>query len=152
VNYVRNEHDHNIRPAQGPQGQLEKLRTDLLEKRQNSVEQGFVEDIHVIDKALGQVENALKEASLDQKITNSQARLGQIRTAVNEVSKPDAGHSHGATISAHEAEQIKAIKAIQGIELKPGEVFASMYGREPSNTSYMKTNIQGLFDLVALKE
>lgn len=32
-----------------------------------------------------------------------------------------------------------------------GKRFASMEGREPSNASYMKANIKGLFDLVATK-
>lgn len=151
MNYVRHEHDNNIRPAQGPQAQLEKLRTDLLQKRQNSVEQGLVEDIHVIDQALGQVENALRESSLDQRITNSQARLGQIRTAVNPVTESDSAQEQNTVISQTEADQIRAIRGIRGVELQSGEVFASMYGREPSNLSYMRTNIQGLFDLVNLK-
>ena len=145
---------HNSETAQKPspigaQSQLEKLRTDLLHKREASVEQGQVQDIQMIDKALTQVETALKDVVLNQKIASSQARLGQIKPATQAINVQEK--EAPKLINEKEAEQIKAIRSIQSKEISPGQQFASMQGREPSNISYMKTNIQGLFDLVALK-
>ncbi len=133
----------------GAQSQLEKLKTELLTKRESSVEQGHVQDIQMIDKALEQVDTALKDVSLNQKIASSQARLGQIRPATESVSAEEVDTPK--VISEKEAAHIRAIKSIQGQEILPGEQFASMSGREPSNASYMRNNINGLFDLVALK-
>ena len=133
----------------GAHTQLEKLKADLLHKRESSVESGHVQDIQMIDKALGQLETALKEVSLTDKISSSQARLGQIRPATESVTSEEVDAPK--IISAKEAEHIRAIKEIQGKEIFPGEQFASMSGREPSNASYMRSNINGLFDLVNLK-
>lgn len=147
---IYNTHEGKGQSPTKVQGQLEKLREDLLTKRQTSVESGFVGDIHMIDAALGQVEKALEEVKLNQKIANSQARLGQVRSSgtteeADEEIDPE-------TITEYEAEQIMAIRSVQGEAIQPGQVFASMYGgREPSNVAYMQKNINGLFDLVALK-
>lgn len=150
VNQVFNNSETKKKNAPiGAQSQLEKLKTDLLHKREASVEQGLVQDIQMIDKALSQVDTAIKEVALNQKITNSQAKLGQIRPATEKVI--EAEEEAPKIISEKEAEHIKAIRSIQGQEILPGQQFASMDGREPSNVSYMKKNINGLFDLVALK-
>jgi len=133
----------------GVNGQLEKLKTELLTKREVSVEQGHVQDIQLIDKALEQVETALKDVTLNQKIASSQARLGQIRPATESVTSVEIDAPK--VINEKEAAHIRAIKSIKGTEILPGEQFASMHGREPSNVSYMRDNINGLFDLVALK-
>lgn len=149
VNQVNHNSEIKQHHGHGVNGQLEKLKADLLTKREASVGQGLVQDIHMIDKALGQVDKALKEVSLEQKITNSQAKLGQIRPATQKVDPEFSDRPK--VISEKEAEHIRAIKSIQGKQIMPGEQFASMHGREPSNVSYMRDNINGLFDLVALK-
>ena len=117
-----NQVNHNSETKQhhghGVNGQLEKLKTDLLAKREASVEQGLVQDIHMIDKALGQVDKALKEVILEQKITSSQARLGQIRPATQQVNQEF--ESRPKVISEKEAEHIRAIKSIQGKQIMPG--------------------------------
>lgn len=153
MSQVFNTQDNKVQNPASIHSQLEKLRTDLLTKRQNSVEKGLVSDINMIDTALGQVEKALEEVKLDQKITNSQARLGQVRSSeqtaeVEETADADSG---SGVLSDWEVSQIQAIRSVQGQTIAPGQVFASLYGREPSNISYMKDNINGLFDLVALK-
>ncbi len=137
--------------------QLEKLEQDLhgkLQERKQSLSQtGIVNDIQLaedtqvqtIKKALSQIQEA--RAQVDPRVTNHLARAGQLGQvepqAIKEVSTD--------SINAREAAQIKAIRAVSGMELSPGQQFASLAGREPSYNSYMKANIQGLFALTALK-
>lgn len=151
MSQVFNTQDNKVQNPASIHSQLEKLRTDLLTKRQNSVEKGLVSDINMIDTALGQVEKALEEVKLDQKITNSQARLGQVRSSEQTAEVEETADADSGVLSDWEVEQIQAIRSVQGQTIAPGQVFASLYGREPSNISYMKDNINGLFDLVALK-
>ncbi len=151
MSQVFNTQDNKVQNPASIHSQLEKLRTDLLSKRQNSVEKGLVSDINMIDTALGQVEKALEEVKLDQKITNSQARLGQVRSSEQTAAVEETNDAEAGVLSDWEVSQIQAIRSVQGQTIAPGQVFASLHGREPSNISYMKDNINGLFDLVALK-
>ncbi len=135
--------------------QLEKLEQDLhgkLQERKQSLSQtGIVADIaedtqvQTIQKALSQVQEA--RAQIDPRVTNHLARAGQF----GNVEQPEAQEVTGESVNAREAAQIKAIRSVSGMELSPGQQFASLSGREPSYNSYMRDNIQGLFALTALR-
>jgi hypothetical protein len=76
-----------------------------------------------------------------KELSQSQTQTAQARHAIQAVN----------SLTQQESNQIKAIRSIPSIAIKPGQRFASISGREPSNTSYLKNNITGLFDLVATK-
>lgn len=136
--------DSNINPSSPKLDQLDKLAKSLQEKREATTE---TSQIQMIDAALEKVSVARQEADVGQKIVNNQARLGQY----NQVNKPaiqtETTKQVQGVISDKEAEQIVKIKSIESAVLRPGEKFASMNGREPSNIGYMKQNIAALFEL-----
>ncbi len=144
---VFNTHDQSINPSNPKIDQLDKLRIDL-EKKKNSLTE--TAQIEMIDAALIKVDQARKEAEIGQKITNNQVRLGQYNQVKPSLEAETIKKVHGV-ISDREADHIIAMKAVSGYALKEGQKFASMSGKEPSNISYMKANIKGLFDLVELK-
>ncbi len=135
--------------------QLEKLERDLhgklQERRQSLSQTGTVTDIsedtqvQTIQQALSQVQQA--RAQVDPRVTNHLARAGQFGS----VEQPTTQEVSGESVNAREAAQIKAIRAVSGMALSPGQQFASLSGREPSYNSYMRDNIQGLFALTALR-
>jgi hypothetical protein len=143
VSNVYHQHE-TIKPqgAPGANSQLDQLRSALVAKRDSSVKAGHIEDITVIDKALAQLDANSKNLSQTQAVAGSQAHAAQARQVIHPVS---------AVISEKEALAIKSIRAVSSAALPAGKRFASMEGREPSNASYMKANIKGLFDLVATK-
>ena len=128
--------------APGANSQLDQLRSALVAKRDSSVKAGHIEDIKVIDKALAQLDANSKNLSQTQAVAGSQAQAAQARQVINPVS---------GVISEKEALAIKTIRGVSSAAMPAGKRFASMEGREPSNASYMKANIKGLFDLVATK-
>ncbi len=153
---VDNNANVNAAPVSNLQiSQLEKLERDLhgkLEERKQSLSQtGTVSDIsedtqvQTIQKALTQVLQA--RAAIDPRVTNHLARAGQFGNVEQEETQQVSGDS----VNAREAAQIKAIRAVSGMELSPGQQFASLNGKEPSYNSYMRENIQGLFALTALR-
>ncbi len=144
---VFNTHDQSINPSNPKIDQLDKLRIDL-EKKKNSLTE--TAQIEMIDTALAKVDQARKEAEIGQKITNNQVRLGQYNQVKPALEADTIKKVHGV-ISDREADKIIEMKAVSGYALKEGQKFASMSGKEPSNISYMKANIKGLFDLVELK-
>ena len=148
VTQVFTNSDSNVNPSNPKLDQLDKLRHDLEQKRSATTEVG---QIQMIDAALDKVNQARKEAEVGQKITNNQARLGQYSN-VEPAQQAQAIKQVSGVISEKEAEQITKIKAIPSQTLQPGQKFASISGKEPSNVSYMKTNIAGLFDLIDSKE
>lgn len=133
-----------IKPQSGPgaNNQLDQLRSALVAKRDSSVKAGHIEDITAIDKALAQLDANTKLQSQTQALAGSQVHAAQARQVINPVS---------GVISEKEALAIKSIREVTSAALPAGKRFASMEGREPSNASYMKANIKGLFDLVATK-
>jgi hypothetical protein len=147
VSNVVQTNEKGIKSGNPKLDQLDKLAHDLQQKKSSITEQG---QIKMIDAALEKVNIARQEAEVGQKIINNQARLGQynqVKPAVEaQVVKQVSG-----VISDKEADQIIKIKSVPSAVIQPGQKFASMSGKEPSNISYMKTNIQGLFDLVELK-
>jgi len=128
--------------APGANSQLDQLRSALVAKRDSSVKAGHIKDIKVIDKALAQLDANSKNLSQTQAVAGSQAHAAQARQVINPVS---------GVISEKEALAIKSIRGVTSAAMPAGKRFASMEGREPSNASYMKANIKGLFDLVATK-
>jgi hypothetical protein len=128
--------------ASGANPQIDKLRSALVAKRDSSVKSGHIDDIKTIDKALAQLDANLKNQPQTKKVENSQNKTAQARQEIQVVS---------AVISEKESLAIKAMRSIPTMSLPTGRVFASISGREPSNTSYMKTNIQGLWALMNTK-
>ncbi len=124
--------------------QLEKLENDLIAKKAATTEQG---QIAMIDAALEKVAGARKEAEFGNKITNNQARLGKY-SELKKAIKTETLQEEDEVITEAEAVEIARIRGIPSSAIQPGQKFASMSGKEPSNISYMKTNIKGLFDLV----
>tara|TARA_B100001989_G_C24372967_1_gene380345 strand:+ start:168 stop:626 length:459 start_codon:yes stop_codon:yes gene_type:complete len=147
VTQVFTNHDQGINPSNPKLDQLDKLAHDLQVKKANTTEVG---QIQMIDAALEKVNQAREEATVSQKITNNQARLGQYNQ-VKPAIQTQSSEPSQAVITDHEAQQIIKIKSVPSAVIQHGQKFASMSGKEPSNISYMKTNIQGLFDLVDLK-
>lgn len=139
--------DQNVNPSNPKLDQLDKLAHDLQQKKSSTTEVG---QIQMIDAALEKVNVARQEAEIGQKITNNQARLGQYNQVKPAIQTEETKQVQGV-ISDKEAEQIIKIKSVPSAVIKQGQKFASMSGKEPSNISYMKTNIQGLFDLIELK-
>ncbi len=127
--------------APGANSQLDQLRSALVAKRDSSVKAGHIEDLKAIDNALAQLDANSKNPSQTQAVAGSQAHAAQARQVINP----------SGVISEREASEIRRIREVEGQALPAGKRFASMEGREPSNASYMKANIQGLFDLVAAK-
>lgn len=140
---VINTNDQSINPSNPKLDQLDKLAHDLQQKRSATTEVG---QIQMIDSALAKVDQARKEAEVGQKIVNNQARLGQY-SPVEPAVQAQAAKQVSGVISSKEAEQIVKLKSIGGPSLRPGEKFASMSGKEPSNISYMKANIAALHKL-----
>lgn len=128
--------------AAGANPQVDKLRYALEAKLKSSTEAGLVKDVEVIKTALNKLDESSKNSSQTQSVAGSQAKTAQARQVRNPVSD---------VISPEEALAIKSIREVTSVALPVGKRFASMNGREPSNASYMKANIKGLFDLVATK-
>jgi len=128
--------------APGANSQLDQLRSALVAKLKSSTEAGLVEEIPFIQTALKKLDESSKNLSQTQAVAGSQAQAAQARQVINTVS---------GVISEKEASAIKSIRGVTSAFLPAGKRFASMEGREPSNASYMKANIKGLFDLVATK-
>ena len=126
----------------GANSQVDQLRSALEAKLKSSTEAGLVQDIQVIQTALKKLDENSKNLSQTQAVAGSQAHAAQARQVINTVS---------GAISENEALAIRLIRKVEGQALPVGKRFASMEGREPSNASYMKANIKGLFDLVATK-
>jgi hypothetical protein len=143
VSNVVQTNEKGIKSGNPKLDQLDKLAHDLQQKKSSITEQG---QIKMIDAALEKVNIARQEAEVGQKIINNQARLGQY----NQV-KPAVEAQVVKQVSGVISDQIIKIKSVPSAVIQPGQKFASMSGKEPSNISYMKTNIQGLFDLVELK-
>ncbi len=129
-----------------PQTQLEKLHEDLQAKYASSVNQGLVDDLPPIQEAIIQVQSALDEVRLKQKITNSQAKIGNYR-GVEATDEAEASDDN-LTISSAEAQQIQHFNSVASIALRPGERFTSV----DSHNHYMQTNISGLFSLMDSKQ
>jgi hypothetical protein len=150
VQEIRN--DKSIKSSGvGQVGYLDKLEEGLSKKLEQATAEGHVGDIQVIKKALGQVEAAKKDLVLSQKITNSQARLGQIRTAQSPSIETQSKPVSNQTLGEKEATMIQAIRSVPNATIGQGQRFNRMYGPN-SNTEYMKTNINGLFALMDLKK
>lgn len=126
----------------GANSQVDQLRSALEAKLKSSTEAGLVQDIQVIKTALKKLDESSKNLSQTQAVAGSQAHAAQARQVINPVS---------GVISEKEALAIKTIRGVSSAAMPAGKRFASMEGREPSNASYMKANIKGLFDLVATK-
>ena len=120
--------------------QVDQLRSALVAKLKSSTEAGLVQDIQVIQTALKKLDESSRTQT--QAVAGSQAQAAQARQVINPVS---------GVISEKEASAIKSIRGVSSVAMPTGKRFASMNGREPSNASYMRTNIKGLFDLVATK-
>lgn len=135
--------DQNVNPSSPKLDQLDKLAKSLQDKRESTTE---TSQIQMIDAALEKVSVARQEADVGQKIANNQARLGQYNQVKPAIHTETTKQVQGV-ISDKEAQQIIKIKSIPSEVLQPGQKFASMSGKEPSNISYMKTNIAGLFEL-----
>ena len=154
---VDNNSSVNAAPVSNLQiSQLERLERDLhgklQERRQSLSQTGLVNDIsedtqvQTIQKALTQVQEA--RAQVDPRVTNHLARAGQF----GNVAQPETHEVSSDSINAREAAQIKAIRSVSGMELSPGQQFASLSGREPSLNEYTSKNKKGLFELIALRE
>jgi hypothetical protein len=129
--------------APGANSQLEQLRSALVAKRDSSVQAGHVQDIELINKAIKKLDEESVKLSQTQQVSNLQDKTAQARQAIQATTP--------IIINEQAASNIKAIRSVPGIVLKSGQRFASIDGREPSNTSYMKTNIKGLWALVNTK-
>ena len=126
----------------GANTQVDQLRSALEAKLKSSTEAGLVQDIQVIQTALKKLDENSKNLSQTQAVAGSQAHAAQARQVIHPVS---------AVISEKEASAIKSIRGVISPALPAGKRFASMEGREPSNASYMKANIEALFHIVATK-
>ncbi len=129
--------------APGDNSQLEQLRIALKKRLDEVTQTGHVEQINLVQKAIYQLDASQKNQPQTQtkELSQSQAQSAQAREAIQAVNP----------LTQQESLAIKAMRSIPTKPLPTGRVFASISGREPSNTSYMKTNIKGLFDLVATK-
>ncbi len=129
------------------------LHGKLQQRKQSLAKTGIVSDIQLaadsevqtIQQALTKVREA--RAQVDPRVTNHLARAGQLSNPV----KKDDVEVNVDSVNQLEAAAIKAIKSVAGAKLAKGEQFASLSGRKPSYNDYMKQNIQGLFELTALK-
>lgn len=138
----------NVNQSKSKIDELDRLHHTLINKKASTTEE---KHIKMLDDAIAKIEEARKEADIDQKITNNQARLGYY-TQVDGSQQAPAIKKVSGVITDQEADQITKIRSVPNAVIQVGQKFASMSGKEPSNISYMKTNIQGLFDLVNLKE
>jgi ElaB/YqjD/DUF883 family membrane-anchored ribosome-binding protein len=143
-NVYHNQKTIKPQSAQGANSQVDQLRSALEAKLKSSTEAGLVQDIQVIKTALKKLDESSRNLSQTQTqaVAGSQVHAAQARQVINPVS---------GVISEKEALAIKSIRGVTSAVLPAGKQFASMEGREPSNASYMKANIKGLFDLVATK-
>lgn len=123
--------------------ELDKVKEDLLAKRGSTTEVGEIADI---DAALEQVSTA--QQTLAPKIEKSKATITSERTEQN---ANFYGINPSPQLSPRQHEQIAAIKNVQGASLKKGDVFSSLNGHGLANNDYMRKNINGLFELTALK-
>jgi hypothetical protein len=128
--------------ASGAYSQVDQLRIALVAKRDSSVQAGHVQEIELINKAIKKLDQESVKLSQTQKVSNLQDKTAQARQAIQVVS---------AVISEKESLAIKAMRSIPTMSLPTGRVFASISGREPSNESYMKINIQGMWALMNTK-
>lgn len=126
----------------GANSQLDELRSALIAKHDLCVKAGHIQDLTPINQALAQLDASSKNLSQTEAVAGSQAHAAQARQVINPVSD---------VISKKEVSAIKSIRGVSSEVIPTGKRFASMNGREPSNASYMRTNIKGLFDLVATK-
>lgn len=139
-------------PGGGQHAQLSNLESALVAKKAEMQDSGNTGHVAMIDVAL---QNVRKELDVQRKSVSSQVRAGQYHTVDGSAETSEAVAKKAApmpdTIPPKVAAQIAAIRGVAGKQLQPGQVFASVSGKEPSQTSHLKANIKGLFDLVALK-
>ncbi len=135
-----NVHNQNLQAHQGngPAGQLEKLREDLLQKREASVQEGLIEDIRVIDQALDQVDQAMAQSTQSSGIKVAEHRAS-IKTTTQSIQEEQ---KH--TISEAEA------KAISKFNVERYDVKGPFTNIDEYHKA-MKINKAGLFSLLAAK-
>lgn len=121
---------------------LDQYRSALEEQRSSTTKEA---EIKMIDDAIKKIDVARKE------VDPTQTKLGQY-SQVKAAIKTQTPEEVQETISENEAKAIMAMKAIKiKNPLQPGQKFASMTGKEPSNISFVKDSIGALYDLVDSK-
>ena len=128
--------------ASGANSQIDQLRTALAHRLDEATKTGQVEQINLVKRAISQLDASQKPHPQTKELSQSQTQTAQARQAIQAVNP----------LTQQESNQIKAIRGIPSIAIHPGQKFASYSGREPSIANYMRTNIQGLFDLVETKK
>ena len=145
MSYVVTNPDNNQSPRNSKLDKADKLYNELAARK--AVETDIAQ-IAMIEQAMEKIDETRSKEAISHNISKS--NLGSY--SVQEPVKAQAIQQVSGVITDNEAKQIEKIKSVQGVALAPGQKFASMSGKEPSNISYMKTNIAGLFDLVDSKE
>jgi hypothetical protein len=138
VTRVYNNHEAIGKSGDKKLEQLNSLAKSLQGKRENATSQA---EVAMIDEALLKVADARE----DHIKNNPSFQANAFRPAIE---------SDTATtlVSDLEQNQIAKIHAHQGLQILPGQKFASLNGKEPANYTFMKSNINSLFSLIDSKE
>jgi hypothetical protein len=138
VTRVYNNHEAITNSGDKKLDQLNTLANSLQGKRENATSQA---EVAMIDEALLKVADAREEHIKN----NPRFQANAFRPAIE---------SDTATtlVSDLEQNQIAKIQAFKGLQILPGQKFASLNGKEPANYTFMKSNINSLFSLIDSKE